>query len=954
VLLSVLFSGLSGRVRSSARVTGVAPVESPGSERAIAGEGYSPRVITGQIHGRDEERSQLSGVVERAREGYGGALVVRGEPGVGKSVLLADAARSAADADATVLRTQGIESEAPLPFAALQRLLRPVMRLADRLPDPQAHALRVALGEEVGAHGDRFLVFLGTLNLLAEAADERPVLALVDDAHWLDEASAAALLFAARRLQMERVAVVFAARDADVRTFDSGELPELRLAGLDRAGVTALLSERTGEPVSAEVSAQLLASTGGNPLALVELPGVLSSEQLHGTAPLPGRVPVTGAVERVFLDRALRLSEPAQRLLLVAAADDSSRLTTVQQAARTLGSDQDALDEVERSGLVQVVDGHLEMRHPLVRSAVYTAATSVQRRQAHRALAAAMGPEDEDRRVWHLAAGADEPDESVVAELDRVAERAHRRGGHEAAAAAFERASELSTDREARAGRLYSAARCAWLTGQPLRAKALCNAAEADVVDPGLRADIARLRARVEWNTGSVQLGHRMILQAAAEVAPTDPVRAREMAMFAAALATFGADSGVGIDPLDFVADPGPEARLRDRSFAGLIVGLDHVLHGRWQAAAQVLGEVFETVQVLDEDDQDLLPNLGIAAMHLGDDEANLGFHSRLLARARDTGAMVMVLYSLTRLAFADLVTGQWSTAEARSLEAVGLGEETGQPVLVGGPKATLLLLAARRGEDDYDALLADVEAVTGDQPTGILDLVVRDLTRWAKGIAAWERPAAAFHQLGQISHGVVKRMAAIDRVEAALHADQHEAAEMWVRELAEFADATGRPWAAASAAHGRALLSQGEAAEAGFKEALEHHARSARAFDRARTQLAYGELLRRNRRRVDAREHLRAALTTFEDLEARPWVARATQELRASGETARKRDPSTVTKLTPQELQVATLVQEGLSNREVAAQLFLSPRTIDFHLRNVFAKTGVSSRGELARLALT
>jgi DNA-binding CsgD family transcriptional regulator len=711
------------------------------------------------------------------------------------------------------------------------------------------------------------------------------------------------------------------------------------------------------------VAAQLLAATGGNPLALVELPQVLTIDQLAGRATLPGRMPVTGGVERVFADRAGRLSGDAQALLLVAAADDSTQLPVIRAAARVLGVNPDALDEVERSGLVTVTDGQLELRHPLVRSAVYNGATSVARRATHRALAEALGSDDADRRAWHRAAGTDEPDESVVAELDAAAARAHRRGAHEIAAAAFARASELTADTEGRARRLYQAARCAWLTGQPVRARTLCDTALAHATDPGLRADAARLRARIEWNTGSIQVGHRMILQAAAEVAPVDSARAREMAMFAVALAAFGGDSGVDIDPLDFVADPGRAAPARERAFADLLIGLDHVVHARWVEAAPVLNRLFETAEALDPDDMDLLPNLGIAALHAGDDAAAYRFHSMLLSRARDTGAMVMVLYSLTRLALSDCAAGAWARAEARCTEAIALGEETGQPVLANMPRAIQFLLAAQRGHaGTYATLLADVEVATGSQSAGILDELLRDLTRWAKGLHALqsgEKPAAAFHQLAQISHPITKRMAGIDRVEIAVAAGQSAAARLWVDDLAEFAEATGQAWARADAEHGRALLTDDPTlTEAAFEAALAAHTEAeatapGRVFDRARTRLAYGEWLRRNRRRVDAREQLRTALVTFEDLDARPWADRAAGELRASGETARKRDETEPAKLTAQELAVAGLVQQGLSNREVAAQLFLSPRTVDFHLRNVFTKTGVTSRVELAQRTL-
>jgi DNA-binding CsgD family transcriptional regulator len=444
-----------------------------------------------------------------------------------------------------------------------------------------------------------------------------------------------------------------------------------------------------------------------------------------------------------------------------------------------------------------------------------------------------------------------------------------------------------------------------------------------------------------------------MVLQAARDVAPHDPVRAREMAMFGAALAAFGGDSGVDIDPVTFAALQ-QAATARERSFAELIVGLDHVVAGRWAEAAAVLGAVMASAEVLDRDDQDLLPNLGIAAFHLGDNDAVYDFHGRLLVRARDTGAMVMVLYSLTRLAIADLATGQWTRAHARATEAIALGTETGQPALSSGPTAILLVLAAQRGTDDYQQHLTALEEVLDGETTGIMDLVQRDLAHWARGVAAADQPTAAFHQFGQMTHHVTKRMAASDRIETAVRAGQAEAARLWVADLEAFADATGRTWAAAAAAQGRALQAEGSEAEEWFERALALHAEpGGRLFDTARTHLAYGEHLRRARRRVDAREHLRSALTIFEDLQATPWVDRASNELRASGETARKRDAFAAETLTPQERQVATLVADGMSNKEVAAQLFLSPRTIDFHLRNVFAKTGVTSRVELARVAL-
>ncbi|MGY1604452.1 ATP-binding protein [Geodermatophilus sp. SYSU D00815] len=903
------------------------------------------------LQGRETERAAVAGLVERIRGGHGGALVLRGSPGAGKSALLAEAVT--ATEGMTLLRTQGIESEFPLPFAALQRLLRPLMGAADRLPAPQTRALRAVFGEVEGGAEDRFLVYLAVLSLLAEAGERQPVLAVVDDAHWLDEASASALLFAARRLELEHVGLLFAARTGDVRTFDAGDLPAVELGGLDREAAAALLGALAGVAVPPAVGDALVAGTGGNPLALVELARTLGREQLSGAEALPERLPLTEGVERAFLERSRRLPDGAQTLLLVAAADDSGRVATVRAAAAELGVGEEGLEAAERSGLVRFRDGVLELWHPLVRSAVYGAATSTQRRRVHRALAAAMtAADDVDRRAWHLAASAEQPDESVVAELDRAAERAHHRGGHESAAAAAERAAELSPSREGRALRLYTAARCAWLAAQPARARGLADAAAAQADEPGLLADVRRLRARIEWNTGSLDLGHRLVLEAAAEVAPHDEQRAREMAMFAAALAAFGARSGTGIEPTSLVPVPPPDAPVRVRCFDDLLRGLAAVPAGDWRTAATHLRRAMALAEDLADDDQDLLPNLGIAAMHIGDDAAAFRFDDRLLARARSTGALVMVLYALTRKAFPQLATGRWSAAVAGAAEALPLAENTGQRGLTALPLAVLAVVAAWRGED-ADEHLAALDEIVATEPLGILAGTVTDLARWARAVRAGAGSAASLRYLAQIEHPLARRWAGLDRVEAAVHAGREDLARDWLADLEEFAAATGSDWATALVEHGRAVLADGPAAEEHFRRALAAHGRSARVPARARTQLAYGEFLRRSRRRVDARAQLRAALETFEDLGAEPWAERARQELRASGETARRRDQGEVPALTPQEQQVATLVRQGLTNRDIAARLFLSPRTVDFHLRNVFAKLGVSSRTELAALAL-
>jgi AAA ATPase domain len=644
--------------------------------------------------GRDAERVAIAALLEAARGSSGGALVIRGVAGSGKSALLADAA--AAAADMTVLRTQGVESESPLAFAALQRLLWPLRKGAGGLPAPQRAALQAAFGEVEG-EGDRFLAFLGTLSLLADAAEERPVLVIADDAHWLDEASANALLFVARRLQAERVALLFAARDGVASGFDAGELPCLTLGGLSGESAGQLLRGHAPGDVDAAVRDQLVAATAGNPLALGELAEVLSGDQLSGRDPLPEQLPLTGGVERAFLDRYRRLPEAAQRFLLVAATDDTARLPVIRDASARLDAGDDALDTVEQAGLLRVDGDVVTLYHPLVRSAVYRAATSAQRRAAHRALADALGG-DADRRAWHLAAASDRPDDAVAGALDAVAGRATARGGHEAAAAAWSRASELTADPAGRARRLATAAHAACYAAQPARARALADAARPDAADPLLRADLDRLRARVDWNVGSTLVGHRILLQAARDVAPVDAERARAMTMVAAALATF---VGEGADDMSAQAatlgDVTAATSDSARCYARLLAGFVHVRNGQFaEAAAQFRPALADCDP---GEDTDLRANLGIAAFHLGDDRDVQAHHTRLLTDARESGALALIVHALTRRACGDVAAGDWDALAAGAAEALDLAGSSGQPALTRFPHGWLALLAALRDQ---------------------------------------------------------------------------------------------------------------------------------------------------------------------------------------------------------------------------------------------------------------
>jgi DNA-binding CsgD family transcriptional regulator len=903
------------------------------------------------LHGRTDERARLAELIANAHNSLGGALVVRGEPGVGKTALLTDLA--AHTSGMTVLHTQGIESESPLPFAALQRLLRPVMSHLEHIPASQVAALRSAFGAVEGTATDRFVVFVAALSVLAEAAETMPVLCIVDDAHWLDAASAEALMFVARRLQADRIAIVFGAREGDVRRFDGTGLPDLLVGGIDADAAAALLTERAGGPVSDAVRDELMVRTGGNPLALVELPAVLSDSQLTGEVRLPAQLPLTQGVERAFLDRCRRLPADSQTLLLVAAADDSGRVAVVQQAAALLGADANALELAERSGLIRVASGELVLRHTLVRSAVYAAATTGERQRSHRALAQVLtAAGDVDRRTWHLSLATDEPDEALATALDLVADRAAQRAGHEAAGAASERAAELSEVPDARARRLFAAATSGWLAGDMGRARARAERAIRYANEPLVRADIERLRGRLEWNVGSLEVGQRIVMDAAVAVAGDDSVRALEMAMLATTLATF-ATAPAGTEH-EFVPTLVPNDPPRLHCFAALLEGHQRVQAGRMAEATESLRRALTISQQL-EVDTDLLANLGIAAFHLGDDATAESNYARLLVWARERGAVSVMVSALARLPFAQIGAGRWEAARASAGEAADLARGIGQLSLTAFPLSWLALLAALRGDPTAEAMLEDVEHLQAKQSAGVLAAPAADVVAWTRATLAANAHDldGALHHLGRLTVPMIQRLAAIDRVEAAVKAGAPDLAHEWSRELTSYGDAVGARWATAAGEHGLALVTAGAEAEAHFVSALGLHEHAGRPVGRARTHLAYGEFLRRSRRRVDARVHLRAALEVFDDVGAGPWAERARQELRASGETARKRDVSTTEDLTPQELQTARLVAQGLSNREVAERLFVSPRTVEYHLSNAYQKLAVRSRGELAQLTL-
>ena len=870
---------------------------------------------------------------------------------MGKSALLDELAELAAEA--TVLRAQGLEVEAPLAFAALHRLLRPLGRLREQLPGPQARALRVAFGEDDGPSVEPFLVGVATLSLLTAAAEESVVLCVVDDAHWLDPATAGALLFCARRLGADRVAMVFATREGEWENFDPQGLDEMQLTGLEPDAARVLLDVHLDDAPAEDVTRRLVIETRGNPLALMELPGELTPAQLRGSEALPAQLHLTGHVEQVFLDRSRRLPRPVQTVLLLAAADDTGELDVLRRASTGLGVES-AVEAAMDSGLLVGDTMSFSVRHPLVRSALYQAATGEDRRRAHRALADALaGFGNTDRAAWHRAFAADGPDPDLVAALELVGSRAWRRGGYVAALAAYERATALSSDAAQRAGLSLAAARSAWACGQAGKAQALLSAARETATDPLLICDIARLRGHIEVNLGSAAEAHRIFVEAAHAVHPFDPTRALEIGVAAAVMRTFGADSGTPLPSVELLAAAAEGDSPRTLCLRHMLVAMTKVADGDWSAAREALDRA---VAMGDQvDDRDVLWNLANAALQLGVDDAQQHFYSNALSRAREEGAVTAVIYCLQRLCFGSFLAGDHVAVRSSADEANVLASSIGQPAMTALPTAWLAVLSALQGRDDYDQLLERVDGLVTAHPLGIMTDPVHDVTRWAKALhaAGTGDRSGALHHLSRFRMPVLARMAAADRIEAAVRAGETAAARESTEALEGFAQATGCPWALATVAFGRALTSEPNDAEAWFREALSQHQRAGRPLDAARTQLAYGEWLRRENRRVDARQHLRSSLATFQDLRAEALTARADQELRASGETARKRDPSTLVKLTPMELQIAQLVSSGMSNKEVAAQCWISPRTVAFHLRNVFAKAGVTSRGELARLDL-
>jgi DNA-binding CsgD family transcriptional regulator len=898
---------------------------------------------------RAEERAIVGGLLRHAHQGRSGALVVRGEAGVGKTALLLHAVEQATGM--RVLHGAGVESEVELPFAAMHQLLFPVLDRIGRLPRPQAGALRGAFGL-ADTRPDRFLVALAVLSLLVDVATEGPLLVVLDDAHWLDTLSANALVFAARRLQHEPIVVLLAAQDGAPHRFQAPGLPVLRLGGLDRAAAAALLEGQVAQ-IAHEVRDRLVAETGGNPVALLEVAQALSAAQLAGHDPLPALLPIGARLQHAFLGRVRRLPSASQLSLLVAAAEETGTVASVLAAAAMLGVGAEALEAAEQAGLVCVADQCLEFQHPLMRSAVYQDATSAAKRMVHRALAQVLGGvEHADRRVWHLVAAAVGPDEELAEALEGSARRADRHGAPAAAATALQRASLLSADPVARADRLAAAAAAAWQAGRAQWSQELLDQAGLLTADPAVRAGVSNVRGIIELEAGTPSLACKILVEGAELVLASRPRLAAEMLVMAGQSAWM-ADDGVGLAEIGrrMLRLPAPEG-FPVRQLARGLVWLGGVIQGDPE---RLIGSA-AAVTWPGADNPRLWLGPPLVAALLGDDQATHGRCSEAVATMRLRGMTGPLPSALAQLALVELRLGRWSSAVAHAEEGLRLAEETGQEARAAAIRAELAWIAAVQGRAGDCRRLAD-EAIAFALPgRSTMILAIASLALGLLDLAEG-RPAEAFDRLVTLRtvyrSTPVLLLAAGDLAEAAVRAGQPEAASDVLTELERWARHARWPWTLLRARRCRALVSEGEQAERHFQAALAVDGVGELPFELARTELLYGEWLRRERRRFEARSHLRAALELFERFGAAAWAERARSELRASGETARKRNLSAVFHLTPQELQIARLAAQGLTNREIAAQLFLSPHTVSYHLHKVFSKLGVTSRASLRTLEL-
>jgi DNA-binding CsgD family transcriptional regulator len=908
--------------------------------------------------GRERERAAIDHLLEGARAGASGGLIVTGQPGVGKTTLL-NYAREAAG-DLRLLGARGLQAEASLPYSALADVLRPLLALLDRLPEVQAAGLRAAMALGPPSPGDRFKTYAGALSLIATAAEDGPILISIDDAHWLDPASAEALFFVSRRLTAEGVLMLFAAREAAEMPADPAGLPLLSLGGLDHDASIELLG-LNAKAMAQSVAEAIYSASGGNPLALIEISSLLSEGQRSGRDPLPDRLPVGPRLVSAFDARLAALPEATRTVLLLAAAGPEAGMPALRIAGRTLGVDaEQALTPAERAELIDVQETVL-FRHPLIRSAVYESASPDQQRNAHRALAAAIPAGSSGVRAWHLATASIEPDEGVAAALEQVGVEQQARAGYASALRAFERAAQLSPGVAEQVRRLSEAAVSALLAGRGDRSVALLDQALQLVSAPGPHADLVMLREQIAMWVGRPMAAHAALVEEAGRVEADDPARTAALLTYACGATFMASEIAEAERTASRAVVQAQRAGLPALiSSAELAMGEALVLHGvpggvelirkGLAASASLQPDVTNSIDIL---------FAAYCLVQVEDFEIARPLLEGAIRAQRRASAAALLSYPLAVMSELEFRTGLWIEGYADAAEAVELAAETGQLSSSTFFHACLARLEAGLGHND-DCLrnLAIARERTDRFGTNSIFSYAWAIEGFLHvGLEAWQDAIQCLSLLRRETRLQEMREPGVlryhgDLIEACLRVGQRAEAEAVLEELEGQAKTTGRLWARVASGRARGMMATPSDLDSIFEGVLALADTAGDPFELARTRLAYGEGLRRLRRRGEARTQLRAALATFERLGAKPWIQRTERELAATGERLQRRTGSTTGRdLTPQEMRVCVAVARGETNREVAAQLFLSLKTVETHLTSAYGKLGLRSRTELARL---
>ncbi|SNT55758.1 regulatory protein, luxR family [Streptosporangium subroseum] len=902
-----------------------------------------------RLRGRRIECEALDQLVATAQAGRSSVLVLRGEAGIGKTALL-EYVRGGASG-CRIARAAGVESEMEMAFGGLHQLCAPFLDHLDRLPGPQRDALGTAFGLRAGAPPDRFLVGLAVLSLLAEVAENGPLVCLVDDAQWLDRVSVQTFAFVARRLLAEPIGLVLAVREPCLE-HELTRLPQLEVGRLSDGDARALLDSVTPGRLDERVRDRIVAETQGNPLALLELPRGLTAAELAGGFGRPDARPLAGQIEQSFLRRVRSLPAGTQKLLLIAAAEPVGDVTLLTRVAELLGVEAAAASPAEAAGLI-TIGTRVRFRHPLVRSAAYRVAAPQDRQDVHRALADATDPRsDPERRAWHLANAAAGPDETVAVELERSADRAQARGGVAAAAAFLERAAELTSDPARRGARALAAARAKYQAGGFDAALELLDAAELSPLDEHELAQSDLLRGQIAFASTSAGAALPLLLKAGKRLEPLDAGLARETYRDAlyAALTAGRLPSGAQLADIAKAALAAPPGSKPERNDL-LLNGLARVIIEGYPAGVPMVRQAldaFRTEESSREEGLGWLPFASRMAHNAWDFDSWSMLSVRLVALARETGALSVLPSALLLLVSNRVIAGEIAVADSLVAEAVAIGEATGSRFFA--QYGALVVEPWRGGEA---ATRQAIEALTRDavlQGEGKVEtatqwasaVLYNGLGRYEEAYIAAERGCEHPQELG------LSIWSMVELVEAAARSGRPVPAAEAARRLDEMAQASGTDWALGTSASARAQVSDGAAAETLYREAIERLGRTEVRVTFARARLLYGEWLRRENRRLDAREQLGAAYEMLGQIGAEAFAERARRELQAAGETVRKRPAEVRTNLTAQEAQIARLAGDGLTNPEIGAQLFISPHTVEWHLRKVFAKLGIASRKQI------